>query len=272
MSRSSSKRSKESGNTKQTPPARKWCFTLNNWTKEELALLVAKFQFQQDKYIIGQEKGEEGTPHLQGYVHFKVKCRPLSLGLTKRIHWEKCKGSELQNIEYCSKDGKYDTNFPFVPEPLKILKDDELYKWQKDIVDIVKEKPDDRTIHWFWEPDGNVGKTTFAKYLVAKYGAVCVAGKGNDILYVAAENNSKLYIFDLVRSKEQYISYEAMEQIKNGLFMSGKYEGKMIARNSPHIICFANFEPAKEKLSKDRWYIKKLPKKVKKYNSDSDTD
>ena len=39
------------------------------------------------------------------------------------------------------------------------------------VVDILKTEPDERTIHWFWEPKGNVGKTTLCKWLVVKRGA-----------------------------------------------------------------------------------------------------
>jgi len=54
---------------------------------------------------------------------------------------------------------------------------------------------------------------------------------------------------------EEYISYGAMEKIKNGFYMSSKYESKPIIRNCPHIICFANFEPDYDKLSQDRWKV-----------------
>lgn len=249
---------KQSGNTKQIAPSKRWCFTLNNPTPEEYKSIRENFtSSSKTKYIIGKEKGEEGTPHLQGYVHFEKKIRPLSLKLSKRIHWEKAKGSETQNIDYCSKDGSYIGNLE--PElPLELLEREQLYVWQEKIVQLVETKPDHRTIHWFWEPEGNTGKTELVRYLIFHHKAVIVNGKGHDILYVAAENKSMCYIFNFTRSKEQYISYEAMEQLKDGVYMSGKYEGKMILRNRPHIICFANFKPAEEKLSKDRWKIKKI--------------
>ena len=40
--------------------------------------------------------------------------------------------------------------------------------------------------------------------------------------------------------------------------MCAKYESKPICRNSPHVIIFANFEPDLDKLSNDRWIIKKI--------------
>lgn len=255
--------SKGSGNTKLNPKrassGKRWCFTWNNYKQSDIDLLINFFKNGSNKYIIGEEIGEDKkTPHLQGYVHFESRCRPLELkDLPKKIHWEKCKGTEEENINYCSKDGKYHTNLK-VKKPLKILKEDQLYDWQKEIVDIVKTDPDDRSVYWFWEPNGNIGKTQLCKYICHNFGACIVEGKKNDILFCAAENDADCYIFDFERSMETFISYSAIEKIKNGFYMCSKYESKPIIRNSPHIICFANFQPDLAKLSSDRWKVKKI--------------
>jgi len=123
---------------------------------------------------------------------------------------------------------------------------------------IAETEPDDRTIYWYWCEKGKSGKTTFAKYLSYHYGAIPLEGKKNDILFTAAEYDSNIYIFDLERSMEGHVSYAALEKIKNGFYMVGKYEGKPIIRNSPHVIVFANFAPDEEKLSQDRWKVKHL--------------
>jgi len=109
----SSNSSKGEGNTKTSPslkkpqisPAKRWCFTLNNFTKDDVNDISSKFKSACKVAIIGYEKGEEGTPHLQGYCEFQNKIRPVSLGLTTRIHWEKCKGNRQDNIDYCRKEG-----------------------------------------------------------------------------------------------------------------------------------------------------------------------
>lgn len=61
------------------------------------------------KYIIfGRELGEQGTPHLQGYlVLFKEKTLSATktfIGINS-IHLEVALGSSIQNKEYCSKEG-----------------------------------------------------------------------------------------------------------------------------------------------------------------------
>lgn len=254
MSKKSSKRSKQSGNTKQIAPAKRWCFTLNNPTTEEITEMKVLFEIQEDKYVLGTEIGESGTPHIQGYVHFASKCRPLSLKLSSRIHWEKCKGTEKQNIDYCTKDGDYTSNFK-IPRKPRVITEKQLYPWQEHLVQMCQKIPDERHIYWYWEPNGKVGKTALTRYLMKHHGAMLVNGCSKDILYATSEVDTDIYIFHFVRSKEQYISYEAIECVKDATYFSGKYESKMILRDFPHVIIFANFEPDKEKLSKDRWKI-----------------
>ena len=80
-----------------------WCFTLNNYTEEE----VASIQALDVRYIIyGKEVGEAGTPHLQGYVNLS-RTQKLSFvaKLIPRAHWTPCNGTPQQNIECCSKQG-----------------------------------------------------------------------------------------------------------------------------------------------------------------------
>lgn len=84
-----------------------WCFTLNNWTEDEKNLIRNSDWI---KYgIIGEEVGEEGTPHLQGYIELKTK---RTLGSMKRhfgerIHWEIRRGNQAQATDYCKKDGNF---------------------------------------------------------------------------------------------------------------------------------------------------------------------
>lgn len=84
---------------------RNWCFTLNNPTEEECVQL--RDLLVRGRYaIVGNEVGENGTPHLQGYTVF-LHARGLSSvkAISERAHWEPAKGNSLQNYEYCSKEG-----------------------------------------------------------------------------------------------------------------------------------------------------------------------
>lgn len=244
---------------KRAVPSKRWCFTLNNPNDTDLETLVTQFKGARCDYIVDREVGEEGTPHLQGYIESPVKIRPIEKFKTTRVHWEKCKGTKDDNIKYCSKDGDFVTSFD-VDEPLDLITEDQLYDWQREIVQIIEQKPDKRTIHWYWEAVGGVGKTEFVKYLCHHYGAVILEGKKADVLYCAAEHKSKLYLWDLERSMEDYVSYASLEKIKNGLYMCAKYESKPIIRNNPHVFVFANFPPEQRMLSADRWNIVQITK------------
>lgn len=255
------------GNTKPRSNAAKcWCFTWNHYPDGSVALLDRVFKEYGCMCIIGAEKGSlNSTPHLQGYCQRENKFRPIELlKLPKEIHWEVAKGNLTQNIDYCSKEGiiVLDT-IPIKLKKkkkmeLKLINVDQLFDWQKDIIKIISNEPDDRKIYWFWEPRGKSGKTQFCKFLSYHYDAIPLEGKKNDILFCAAEHESNIYIWDLERSMEDYVSYGALEKIKNGYFMCSKYESKPIIRNSPHVIVMANFQPEIEKLSLDRWLIKRI--------------
>lgn len=260
------------GNTKQVSMAVKWCFTLNNFSNEEYKQLqnccVEKCKY----YIIGKEVGESGTPHLQGFIQMEKKFRPSELKLSKRIHWEKAKGDKDQNYTYCSKDGNFITNMEKpLPKGYKGSKNMPVMRktanvtgivlrpWQQFVWDLLSEKPDNRTVHWFWD-NGNNGKTLLTKMLVMLKNAIILDGSRKGILHTAGKFPSNIYIYDLERTMEDKVPYSSIEKIKNGLYVDEKYEGAVVCEDSPHIIIFANFKPDKTALSKDRWNIVNIDK------------
>lgn len=243
----------KSGNTKRISASKKWCFTLNNYEEDEW-LQILEVLKEKGKFIMGKEVGEQGTPHIQGYVEFHKKCRPLECIKNKRIHWEKAKGNQEQNLKYCSKDGIYESNFEIEFDPMHNI---ELKQWQQDILDICNRQEINRKIHWYWEDIGGVGKTSLAHHICLKYNAIYVSGKSADIKCAIAQSRRKpnIVIFDCPRTQEGYVSYEALESIKNGIFFNGKYESGMVMMRPPIVIVFANFKPEEHKLSRDRWNI-----------------
>jgi len=251
---------------KQISPSKKWCFTLNNYTSEEVEELSSKVPLICDKYICAFEVGENQTPHIQGFLNFITKCRPMSKFNNERIHWEKCRGSLTDNINYCSKEGNVFLN-KGMPKPVKLMTSDMLRPVQLKIANQFLEDEDElfgRNIYWFYEEIGGWGKSILAKYMVDCMGAMLVQGANNDILcgiqkYIELnEEAPKIIIFDIPRTNENHISFQAIEAIKNGMFFSGKYESGMCRFNSPHILVFANETPDCSKLSQDRWIIEEL--------------
>ncbi|AET73220.1 replication associated protein [Phaeocystis globosa virus 12T] len=263
----SSNSSGEGGNTitpslsnkTQISPCKRWCFTLNNYTNEQYSSIVLLFNSKATTYVIGDEVGEQGTPHLQGYVEFRDKLRPLNLFEFKGIHWEKAKGNKDANIAYCSKEKVKSSKG--IPKPIKTL--DTLYPWQAAIEKIALGEPDDRKIYWYWDDDGNIGKSAFIKYMIIKHKILfCSGGKHADIMTLVFNQDmdeTSCVMFDIPRANKGHISYASLESIKNGMVCNTKYETGVKVFNPPNLFVFANFPPEDEtQLSADRWVITKL--------------
>lgn len=245
------------------------CWTLNNYSETEMADLIVDFEKIGAKYIIGKEVGEKcGTPHLQGYTEFTKEIRLSGLKkINSRVHWTKCKGDRKSNVEYCSKDGDVVSTLP-VPMNLRLLKKYENVvwnDWQTEVINIVEAEPDERSIHWFYETVGNTGKSFLAKYLFLKYGCIIADGKKdnvfNQVLTWCAghmDESPRIILLDVPRANNDYVQYGVLEQLKNGLVYSGKYEGGICAFECPHVIAFSNEKPKQEMWSHDRLKIKNI--------------
>jgi len=86
--------------------AKHWCFTLNNYDENDLVLLRDTAKLPCCGYLIfQQEEGEQGTPHIQGYISLTSRQRlnQLKKLVGDRSHLEVAKGSPEQNRTYCSK-------------------------------------------------------------------------------------------------------------------------------------------------------------------------
>ena len=264
----------EGGNTKtpsgkQGNSKKKWIIVLNNYNDEEYSSIVPLFKDMCDKYIIAKEVGDkEETPHLQMFLSFKKKIRFTALKkICNRFHVEPCRGTDIQNLKYCAKEGNYITNCP-IPKPTVLVDKDILLDKQKVIADMFIEDEDPlfgRKIYWFYENAGNWGKSILTKYFVDNCGAIMVSGANNDILTAIASyvdkhgQGPRMVIFDIPRCRNGCVSYNAMEKIKDGCFFSGKYESSMIRINSPHMLVFSNEMPDDlSQLSKDRWVLEEL--------------
>lgn len=259
--------SRVDGNTKSSSTrvtsSKNWIFTLNNPSKKEKKILEEEIIKNCSDFRVQEEKGTETeTTHLQGYIQLERRGRPFEKFSNKRIHWEKCRNANASR-EYCCKQETATGNYTFDSEE-QIETITPTKDWQLEILDIVNEKPDYRKIYWYWEESGNTGKSALTKYLCVHHNALNLSGKGNDCKHaiVSWKEKKKVYpkliIFDIPRTNIDYISYEAIESIKNGVFFSGKYESAQVIMNSPHIFIFANTPPIEHKVSADRWIIKKI--------------
>lgn len=249
---------------KQAPQSIYWCFTLNNYEVEQIERLEHTLKVECDWYLFQEETGENGTEHLQGTLKLKKRARLSELKhFDQKIHWEPTKCVNASKV-YCMKadtrTGKiyaHNVAIPVVEE----VRVSEPKGWQTQVMDLLKEEPDDRTIHWFWEPNGRMGKSTLCKYLVVRKNAILLHGKAADMYHGLSKHktsNIKLIVIDVPRCSLEYINYAAIENIKNGLIFSGKYEGCQMVFNCPHVVVFANEPPRLEAMSADRWHVVRI--------------
>lgn len=224
--------------------------------------------------------------HYQGFIVFKhpKDFNAVKKLFSERVHIERMRGNLAQNKDYCSKRKskvKEDVekgifSGPWSRGSLGLLEDIEqltvkdpmegkTYKdWQQDIVDMVEDEPDERKIFWFWDEKGGIGKSVFTKHMVLKHSALVCNGSSKDMMYfvqmrLKKKKPPKIIIFDIPRAKSKdFLSYVGIEKLKDGCFLSTKYESDMVVYNPPHVIVFANWPPDDNKLSSDRWEIKDI--------------
>ena len=93
----------------------RWVYTINNPTHP--------IEYNPDTmvyHVYGEEVGETGTPHYQGFIVFKNrKLLSFLKELSPRAHWEPAKGSNQQASDYCKKDGKWKEDGVLPDEPHK---------------------------------------------------------------------------------------------------------------------------------------------------------
>ena len=273
---------KNSNGSKRQTGSHRWCFTWNNYPEDWADVIrervdAVKVRFPLLKWIGGEEVAPTtGTKHIQGYMEFTPsgpdakRVRPVSaLGLPKEVHWgdkngKPCRGSRQDNINYCSKEcGNLVSTFK-IPKSLWVP---EIRGWQLEAAELLKVDPllDTRSIHWFWEPNGNMGKSSFARWAIASHALkgtpeeiVLVGGKAADMKHAIAGHKEKYgeyptkIIVDIPRESLQYVSYAGLEEVRNGLFFSGKYESGMVLMNPPTMLVLANSPPEEGKWSQDR--------------------
>lgn len=244
--------------TKQPIQYKRWCFTWNNYDSHDLHFLIIELESQKLNYIIGEETGECGTPHLQGYIECPKKVRWSEFGLGNHIHWEPAKGNREQNIEYCSKEGYYHC----VPSLCPITVINTLYPWQRTIADLYSTIPDGRTCHWIVDIEGGKGKSSFCKYMYVKHKVLTIqGGKLADIMNIVFNVDmraTRMVLIDIPRSTGNRVSYSAIECILNGMITNTKYETGVKVFDPPHLVVFSNFYPNMKELSSDRWKIMEL--------------
>jgi len=258
------KSSKKNGNTiHSSSPAIHWLCTVNNYLPIDIKCILLNKEIC--SYAFQHEVGESGTPHLQAYIKFHKKTRPIGL-FSKRFHWEKVKNI-MATIEYCSSTGEHRekphgkqwTNIPWVAEHQKT---DNLWvplrPWQSHVLARIYAENDDRKIWVVVDSIGNKGKSWFARHICEHENAIILSGKSADMKYGVSKKvhlgmPPDWIIFDVPRTNVDYLCYSGIEEIKNGCFFSPKFDGDMCLMKSPICLLLMNEMPDLSSMSADRW-------------------
>lgn len=92
--------------------SKRWCFTLNNYTEDELQTLHTLVETNSSVSLVlfGLEIAPTtGTPHIQGYIEIKDRkgIRYVKSLISRRVNVRKADGTYEQNKAYCSKNNDF---------------------------------------------------------------------------------------------------------------------------------------------------------------------
>jgi hypothetical protein len=139
-----------------------------------------------------------------------------------------------------------------------------LRPWQQQCMDLLAEQ-NKRQVLWVYEHEGNIGKTTFARYLISEHKYLYFRSKTSmgEIGHIISRDVSGGIVFDLPRDCHDkddniLVSYRTLEDLKDGLISTTKYAGFSGVIGSQKLLVFANYPPDRSKLSADRWVVRQI--------------
>lgn len=192
---------------------------------------------------------------LEDVKNAKSTLEAMELGAKR---WSDITGIKAYREE-ASRTRKLTRYKPFVPR-----------EWQKEVLELDTIEPDDRKIIWYIDIKGGAGKSRLCRSMMYELGnrwySVTEMGTAKDaatIVNGALKNGWEQWglFMDLPRAAQNHTSiYVNLENIKNGLITTQKYEGGTQFFDSPHIVVFSNWPPVVDLLTPDRWDIRVIRK------------
>ena len=299
-----------------SPPSTRWCFTINYPTqadKDNVATL-GNDDTKRKYLVVGRERGESGTDHLQGFVVLIRSTRRSGISnLLPRAYLAPARGTSAQAADYCKKENDFDEygecpqqkgangvledfyawgdafiaehgRAPTSPEvakehptaylryprcvklfehraPAPVIREGEANDWQSELETELDGDADDRSILFYFDPDGGKGKSWFQQYYLTKHperAQVLSIGKRDDIAHVI-DPRKRVFFFNVPRDGMQYLQYTILEQMKDRMIFSPKYNSKTkILQVVPHVVIFCNELPDYEKMTEDRYVTRNI--------------
>lgn len=224
---------------------------------------------------VNYEKGKKGQYHFQITVFTKKGKRerrgPIreylldsypTLEFPKKDYCEGCLNA-FASETYCRKsetaqcepwiwgnEGERDLKWSDLPTP---------YAWQQKIIDryTIDAPMFNPMIDWYYEPEGQIGKTMLERFLILGSGFYLLSGGKEKMRHLAAKNPCRGYCINITRSEQSTTSYPGLEQISDQVYCDTfgcDMEG-MNLKKGAHLAIFANFPPQLHEISRTRWRV-----------------
>lgn len=145
--------------------------------------------------------------------------------------------------------------------PVPVLRDGDPNDWQRELAEQLDNDPDDRTVNFFIDEQGGKGKSWFQGWYLTKHPddtQILSIGKRDDIAH-SLDPSKSVFFFNVPRGQMEMLQYTILEQLKDRLVFSPKYDSRMkVLAKTPHVCVFSNETPDFSKMSEDRYVITDL--------------
>lgn len=233
----------------------------------EISKLCKKWCFQRELEVKTKQE------------YYKLRCslkeevrETVAIKIFKSI-WSKVKVSvtskENRDIMFYVMDEDNKVVGPWTEKsilpPLDVLGMVELYPWQKQMRDYLKQY-DENIIDIVYNTEGNIGKTAFVRWMIFNTDSAIIPYpvSYSNIMRIAYLIGPKMvYLFDMPRAMQHSDDsrlYKAMEKLKPGYSYDYKHKTRELYFNPPRICLFTVKKPNENIISNDKfkiWTIKK---------------
>jgi hypothetical protein len=146
--------------------------------------------------------------------------------------------------------------------PIPDLRTGSPRQWQTDLAGVLDAPcDDDRSVLFYVDEEGGKGKSWFQAWYLStrpERAQVLSAGKRDDIAHTI-DKSKLVFFFNIPRGGMEYLQYTILEQLKDRMIYSPKYNSTMkYLSGVPHVVVFCNEQPDMEKMTGDRYIIKSV--------------
>lgn len=141
-------------------------------------------------------------------------------------------------------------------KPISLV-EGEFRPWQNQLNNIISGDAEDRLINFVIDPEGRKGKSWLTRYWFSHRTDMqrLSIGKRDDLAF-AINESKKVFVFDIPRGQMEMLQYSILEQLKDQMIFSPKYESTCkIIPHKCHVVVFSNEHPDMEKMTDDRYNL-----------------